>query len=125
MPSAIVALCPAEPVAVAGEGIGACFRQRVPKPPLDLAAEGGNSHPFHGVFETSMLAIRAVAEIALHRHDLFRDVHGLIRGAETDDVAGSGESIRLAVCHAHAAAGDHVIANDTSAFLDGDEAEIL
>ena len=77
VPGAIVALNPAEPIGIVGEGELARRLERVPQPALEFGAECVETHALDRVFQPCMLAVGAVAEIALHRHDLLRDVHRL------------------------------------------------
>ncbi len=45
--------------------------------------------------------------------------------AEADDVAGARIGVGLAMGHPHAAADDHIVADDLAALLDRDETEIV
>src|SRR5690606_22118951 len=77
------------------------------------------------VLEARVLAVRAIAEIALHADDVLGDGERLRDGAEADDVADARVRRGLAVGRAHAAADDHVETGELPALLDGDEAEIV
>ena len=72
-----------------------------------------------------MLAVGAIAVVALHGHDLLGHVHRVLRLAEADHVAGARIGLRLAVGHPHAAADHHVVADDSAALHDRDEAEVV
>ena len=74
VPGAVIAFRPAEPIAVVGEREVACRRQRIAQPPFQLRAERGEAHALDGVFQPRVLAVGAVAEVALHRHDLLGDI---------------------------------------------------
>ncbi len=72
-----------------------------------------------------MLAVGTIAVIALHGDDRLRHVHRVLRLAEADHVAGARIGFRLAMGHPHAAADHHVVADDSTALHDRDEAEIM
>ena len=121
----VVALGPAEPVAVVGERERTGARQTATKTPFKFRDELRQAHAFDRVFQPRMLAVRTVAVVALHGHHLLRHVHRLLRRAESDHVAGAREGVRLAMGHPHAAADDHVVADDPPVLFDRNEAEIV
>ena len=92
---------------------------------LDLGAEVIEPAILDRVFETRALATLSVAPVALHRDDLLREVDGLFRRAEAEEVGGAREGVRLTVRHAHAAADGHVIADDLALLDDSDVAEVV
>ena len=85
--------------------------QGVAEPALDLGAEPVDAAVLDRVFEARVLAVGAIAEIALHQHDLLGDVDRLLGRAEAHDVGGARIGFRLAVRHAHAAADRDVPAD--------------
>ncbi len=70
VPLAVIALDPAGRIAGAVEDEGARRRQREAETALQLGLERGEPVPLDRVFQPRVLAVRAVAPVALHGHDL-------------------------------------------------------
>ena len=92
---------------------------------LDLLAKGLEAHRVDRVLEPGRLAVGAVAEVALHLHDRFRDREHVFRGHEAEPLGQRGKRLRRARRHAHAAAGEDVVAEDLAVFVDDEEAEVV
>ena len=73
----------------------------------------------------AVLAVRAVAEVALHEHDFFGDLDHLLRRAEADDIGEARIGCLVAVGGPHAAADGDVETGEFAVFDDGDERQAV
>src|SRR5262245_63249975 len=102
MRAAVLALRPAVAVAGRREGELAGRAQPLADAALDLGAERVEAVILDRIFDARVLTVRAIAPVALHGDDRFRDRDRVLRGAEADDVAGARIGVGLAMGHAHA-----------------------
>src|SRR5579862_8993136 len=72
-----------------------------------------------------MLAIGTIAEIAVNRQNRFGHGLKMFRGQEADDVRDAREGLNVSVRHAHAAAGNEVVARELPVLLNDDESEVV
>ena len=125
MPLAVGAFHPAIAVAVVLKAVRTLRLELPAEPILQLFLEPIHAAIENGVFQPSVLAIGAVAEVALRGEDLLGHVQHLIGQAEAQHPAQIGERGRLAVRHAQAAARGDVEAGQTSVLGDGDKPKIV
>lgn len=117
---------PAVAIAVVLEGVRSGSGKLVAEVFVHFGFEPIETAGFDGVLEARKFAIDAVAVVALHEDDFFRDVDDLFGWAEADDVGEARESCLVAVGHAHAAARGDVVADDFSRVVgDGEEREVV
>mmetsp|Transcript_61252 Transcript_61252/g.189801 ORF Transcript_61252/g.189801 Transcript_61252/m.189801 type:complete len:510 (-) Transcript_61252:992-2521(-) len=121
MPEAVVGLHPAEEVAAVLELVRALRRELLPQASLHLLPVPLGPVVLHGVLDARVLAVRAVAEVALHREDSLADVLGVRRLAEADDLREAGEGLLVVVREPEAAAHGDVETLELAALNDGDE----
>src|SRR5690606_25491840 len=125
MPVVIIALVPAEPVAVVLEIKGPCRQQRLAASARELVEKPVVAEAIERVFEAGAMAVLAIAEIALDTHHDFGEFGGLRRCDESKRFGQTRIAVGAAVELAHAAA-DADIETDQRAVIDNsDEAEIL
>ena len=126
MRTPVVAGDPAVAIARGGEVKRVRRSELITEPPLDLVAEPRQPAVCNRVLEARVFAVGAVAEVALHRDDLFGDLDGLWHGAEAQQVGEAREGLDLIVRHAHPAANGEVEANELARGADnGDVSQIL
>ena len=92
---------------------------------LDLRTEGVEAHGVDRVLEPRGLAVGAVAVVPLHLDDRLGDPADVFRGYEAEPLAEGRKGLGGTRRHAHPAAGEHVIAEDLSPFVDDEEAEVV
>ena len=117
-----------EPADVVVEAVNVgrmAWGQRLAEVFLDLRTEGVEAHGVDRVLEPCGLAVGAVAEVSLHLDDRLGDPADVFRGHEAEPLAERGEGLGGTRCHAHAAAGKHVVAEDFSVLVDDEEAEVV
>ncbi len=126
VPVAVVVPGPAVAIAGVVEPERPRRRQGVAEPTLDLGAEPVDAAILDRVFEPRVLAVRPIAEVALHQHHLLGHIDRLLGQAKAHDVGGPGKRLGLAVGHAHAAADRDVVADHAAGLIrDRDEAQIM
>ena len=121
----VLALTPADEVAGALEFVRTRRAQWITQALFDLGAEIVEPAVFDRVLEARPRPIGPVTPVALHSHNLFRDVDHLVLRAERQHVAEARKCFLHAVRHAHAAADGDVPADELAVFDDGDEAAVM
>ncbi len=125
VPAALGVLAPAELVAGGRELEGAWTLQRKVEATLELRTEPVEPAIGDGVLEAGVLALAAIAEVALRRHDRLGNGEQAVRREEADEVREPGVGLRVAVRRAETAAHRQVEAGEATGLDDGDEAEVL
>ena len=125
MPEAVLALVPAEPIAVVRQCQFARRRQCLAQTRLDLLAKPVDPQGLDGIFESRLLAIVPIAVVALHQHDRLRHGHDAIRRAVADDVGKPREGRRLTMRHAHAAPDADIESLEFACLDIGNEADVM
>src|SRR5438067_13821579 len=100
----LLSLAPAVAVACRGKSKWSRAVELDVRAPLDLCAEGIELAILDGIFETRMLAVRAIAPVALLGDHRLGNCERILGRAEPHDIGGARLGIGLAMGHAHAAA---------------------
>ena len=92
---------------------------------LDLAFEPRNAAILDGVFQTRMLAVRAVAEVTLGGKDGLSNLVDLVGRDEAQNIGQAREGFGISMAHSEPAADSHIVADELAVLDDGDVAKIL
>src|SRR5690606_28670469 len=125
MPVVIIALVPAEPVAVVLEIKGPCRQQRLAASARELVEKPVVAEAIERVFETGAMAVLAISEIALDAHHDFGELGCFCRGDESKRFGQTRIAVGTTVELAHAAANADIETNQCAVIDNSDEAEIL
>ena len=79
----------------------------------------------HDIFQTRVLAISAVTEVAMNRQHRFRYVHNLVRREKTDDIREAWIRLRVTMTAPHAAANTEVVTDELVVLDNRDKAEAV
>ena len=124
-PSAIGALVPTERILNRCEMEVAGRTKSNARAFLDLAFEPHNAAILDGVFQTRMLAVRAVSEVTLGGEDGLSNLVDLIGRDEAQNIGQAREGFGISMAHSKPAADSHIVADELAVLDDGDVAKIL
>ena len=118
-------LVPADVVIEAVDVGGMAGGQWLAKVFLHLGPEGVEAHRMDRIFEPGHFAVGAVTKIPLHLHHRLGDRKHVFRRHEAQPLGERGEGLGGARRHPQATAGEDVVAENPSALVDREEAEIV
>jgi len=124
-PSAIGALVPTEGILNRGEMEVAGRTKDNARALLDLAFEPHNAAILDGVFQTRMLAVRAVAEVSLGGENDLSNFVDLVGSDEAQNIGQAREGFGISMAHSETATDRDIVADELAVFDDRDVAEIL
>src|ERR1051326_3353818 len=92
---------------------------------FDFAAEPIHAAFMNDVFQASVFAVGAIAEVAMNREHGLVECFQVLRRQETDDIRQARESSGIIVGHAESAAGKEVVANEFAIFSNDHVTEVV